>query len=74
MRPDPLPPSLRELEDLLAQRPCPGPAADFRARVLGAMTDARSLPIPERPGRRWRGLGGGAPDAPASLSVRFASA
>jgi len=54
MNPEPLPPDLRELEDRLARRPCPEPAADFRARVLGAMTNATPVSVPERAGRRWR--------------------
>src|SRR5262245_34366018 len=36
MNPEPLPPGLRELEAHLARRPCPGPASDFRARLLTA--------------------------------------
>ncbi len=52
MRPDPLPPSLRDLEDRLARRPSPEPAADFRARVLGVVADERNRPGPAR--RRWR--------------------
>src|SRR5262245_31994379 len=54
MRPDPLPPSLRDLEDRLARRPRPEPVADFRARVLRAMTTARDRPVSGRSGRRWR--------------------
>jgi hypothetical protein len=53
MRPDPPPPNPDELEDRLARRSCPEPAADFRARVLAAMTDLRDAPAPVRPGRRW---------------------
>ena len=52
---EPLPPNLRELEERLARRPGPQPVADFRARVLRATTDTRSLPVPQRPGWR-RGL------------------
>src|SRR5262245_27746848 len=52
MRPDPLPPSLRDLEARLARRPAPEPGADFRARVLGAVADERDRPVPAR--RRWR--------------------
>jgi hypothetical protein len=50
---EPLPPSLRELEDQLARRPCPEPAVDFRALVLGALADSRARPLPERAGRCW---------------------
>src|SRR5262245_55564517 len=52
MNPEPLPPDLRDLEEQLARRSCPEPAADFRARVLSAMANSR--PIPVRAGRRWR--------------------
>jgi hypothetical protein len=54
MNPEPLPPSLRELEGLLARRPGPEPAADFAARLRGALADARPAPVPDRAGRRWR--------------------
>ena len=54
MNPEPLPPGLRDLEERLARRPCPEPAADFRSRVLGAMTNAGALPAPEGAGPRWR--------------------
>src|SRR5262245_20701784 len=52
MRPDPLPPSLRELEDQLTRRTGPEPAADLRGRVLRAVAETVA---PARPaGRRWR--------------------
>jgi hypothetical protein len=54
MNPEPLPPNLRDLEEQLAGRPCPEPAADFRARVLAAMTSSRTLPISRSAARRWR--------------------
>src|SRR5262249_564648 len=54
MNPEPLPPDLRELEDRLARRPCPEPAADLRARILGAVAGARTPPETGRAGRRWR--------------------
>jgi hypothetical protein len=49
MNPEPLPPDLRDLEARLARRPGPEPAADFRARVLGATADA----LARRDGRGW---------------------
>jgi hypothetical protein len=54
MRSEPLPPDLRELQEQLARRPCPEPAADFRARVLSAMANADRLPVAARFARRWR--------------------
>jgi len=45
---------LRDLEERLAGRPCPEPAADFRARVLAAMTNSRTPSISRPAGRRWR--------------------
>jgi hypothetical protein len=53
MNPEPLPTSLRDLENQLAARPCPEQAADFRARVLAAMMSSRNLSIPQSAGRRW---------------------
>src|SRR5262245_31812093 len=54
MPPDPLLPDPADLEDRLARRSCPEPAADFRARVLSAVAGARDQPAAQRPGRRWR--------------------
>src|SRR5262245_2920950 len=54
MRPDPLRPSPRELEEQLARRSCPEPGADFRARVLGGMADTRDRPVVGHPPSRWR--------------------
>jgi hypothetical protein len=54
MNPEPLPPNLRDLEERLAGRPCPEPAADFRARVLAAMTSSRTTSTSRPAGRRWR--------------------
>jgi hypothetical protein len=53
MNPEPLPPDLRDLEARLARRPGPEPAADFRARVLGATADALARPVVRRGGRGW---------------------
>src|SRR4051794_25552886 len=50
MRPDEAPPSLPELEEQLARRSCPAPDADFRARVLREMADARQ---PHNPPAGW---------------------
>jgi hypothetical protein len=54
MNPEPLPPSLRDLEDQLARRPGPEPTAEFRSRVLRSMADVRTLPVPKRTDWRWR--------------------
>jgi hypothetical protein len=53
MNPDPLPSGLRELEDQLARRPCPEPAADFRACVLSAVMNSPALTLPGHADRRW---------------------
>ena len=53
MLPDPLRPGPADVEDLLARRPCPEPAGDFRARVLAAMADARDQPVTKVAARRW---------------------
>jgi hypothetical protein len=54
MEPEPLPPDLRELEEQLARRPLPEPAADFRARVLVAVNAAS--PTESAHGTSWRRL------------------
>jgi hypothetical protein len=50
---EPLHPDLRDLEARLARRPGTAPAADFRARVLGATADALARPVAWRGGRGW---------------------
>ncbi len=54
MNPKPLPPGARNLEDLLAHRPGPEPAADFRARILSALAASSSDGVSARPGPAWR--------------------
>jgi len=65
---------LHDLEEQLARRSCPEPAADFRARVLGAMTDATTLPVPERVGRRWLLIGRAAAAIVLALNIALCAA
>ncbi len=51
MNHEPLPRGLGELEEALARRLGPEPAADFRARILGALCGIRAQPVV-----RWRRL------------------
>jgi hypothetical protein len=53
MNPEPLPPDLRDLEGQVAQRRCPTPSDDFRAQVLGAMTNEFAPPS-VKGAWRWR--------------------
>jgi hypothetical protein len=54
MDPKPLPPELRELEEQLAHRTRPEPSAEFRARVIGGMSDAQSTTTSTTGRVRWR--------------------
>src|SRR5262245_36299663 len=74
MNPEPLPPGLRDLEAQLARRPCPEPAADFRARVLGAMTNASAPPVSERPAWLWRWVWRAAAAVILALNVALCAA
>jgi hypothetical protein len=54
MNPEALPPNLRDLEELLARRPGPEPAADHRGRILGAIVSAETRTGSKSTGRHWR--------------------
>jgi hypothetical protein len=58
MNPEHLPPALRDLEELLARRPGPEPAADYRARILSGMAQHAPARPSAATGRRspwlWR--------------------
>ncbi len=74
MPPDPVPPNRRDLEDRLARRSCPEPAADFRARVLSATAASRDPPAPVRSARRWRTVWRAAAAVVLALNVGMSAA